>query len=274
MKRKPQELKYRLVARHNDDDDAGAVQVADDLEIFIFDEISPFFGVSAERIGVLLAEHPDVKLITVHINSPGGSVFDGVAIYNSLVSHKATVDVIVEGMALSAASLIAMSGDTIKMAAGAQMMVHEARGSKHGTADELQKFVELIRATSGQMAAIYSARSGRTIQVVKAEMKEETFMTAEEAVEMGYATEVIEAKAVAAKFDLAALGLNDVPDAVRELASAAVQPPVMLKRRNDREISPPDDGGDNGAMVAPTPIAVMSGLRPASLVSDFGRKSK
>ena len=156
MKRRLKEIKYRITSQ-----DEG-----DELDIFIFDEIF-FFGVSAERIAELLTANPDVKLITVHINSPGGNALDGVAIYNSLVAHSATVDVIVEGMAFSAASLIAMAGDTIQMAAGSQMMVHEARGMTHGTADEMLKFVDLLKATSGQMAEIYSARSGRELAKVK-----------------------------------------------------------------------------------------------------------
>lgn len=300
MKRRLKDIKHRITSQ-----DEG-----DELDIFIFDEIF-FFGVSAERIAELLTANPDVKLITVHINSPGGNALDGVAIYNSLVNHSATVDVIVEGMAYSAASLIAMAGDTIKMSAGSQMMVHEARGMTHGTAAQLVKFADLLKATSGQMAAIYAARSGRELAAVKTDMKNETFMTAEEAVEMGYAGEVLEAKALAAHFDLDTLGFDKIPDSARALCNG--QPWGSLGEERERQIkswgnvypakpseglvytlkldasdaikeieratlkhktSPTSEAGDdNGAMVAPTPIAVMSGVRPASLVSDFGKGS-
>ena len=269
MKRKLADIKYRIRAADHDEDEI------EELEIFIFDEISSFFGVSAEKVSELLATHADVKTVTVHINSPGGNALDGVAIYNALQRHSATIEVIVEGMALSAASLIAMAGDTIKMAAGSQMMIHEARGMAHGTAAEVAKFSDLLRATSDQMAAIYSARSGRDLATVKREMKAETFMTADEAVEMGFADEVLEAKALAAHFDLSEF-VNDkdrIPAALIELASdSGVRlDAIVLPLRQENKDSPPL-GGDNGAVVAPTPIAVMAGVRSVSLVSDFGKR--
>src|SRR5688572_22104321 len=94
---------------------------AETAEMFIYDVIGDGFfgGVSASMVKDELAKLKGVSRITVHINSPGGSAFDGVAIYNQLKNHKAKIDVEIDGLAASAASVIAMSGDTIAMAENA-----------------------------------------------------------------------------------------------------------------------------------------------------------
>jgi ATP-dependent protease ClpP protease subunit len=158
-------------------------------EIYIYDEIG-FWGVSAtdmvhELTGLVCDE------IDVHINSPGGDVWDGIAIFNGLLRHSARVNVIVDGLAASAASVIAMAGDTVTMATGSQMMVHDASGAAYGNADTMAQMVDLLNAVSDNLAAIYSARAqGGTAKAWRAVMKAETWYSADEAVESGLADKV------------------------------------------------------------------------------------
>jgi ATP-dependent Clp protease protease subunit len=181
--------------------------------------------------------------------------------------------VVVEGMALSAASLIAMSGDTIQMAAGSQMMVHEARGMTHGTSDDIRKFADIVESTTEQMVAIYAARSGRDKTKVAKDLKDETFMSAEEAVELGYATEVLEAKALAAHFDLSEIvaDVDKIPAGLRELAAGSVLQLEDVVLNGPKDSPSDEDGlGDNPS---PSPIAVMSGLAASSPITNMTRKN-
>lgn len=209
MRPAPKPVAHRITAQGD----------GDVLDLFIFDEIHPFFGVDAARVVQLLKANENASEIVVHINSPGGIALDGVAIYNALVAHSAKVTVVVEGMALSAASIIAQAGDERRMAAGSQMMVHDARGQVFGEAKEMRSFANLLDATSGDMAAIYAARTGRELHMVRTDMIDETFMSADEAVALGYADVALEAKALAAKFDLTPFAYSKVPDAVTTLCS-------------------------------------------------------
>lgn len=144
---------------------------------------------SHDVIGAL-AEHGRDKSLTVRLNCPGGDAFDGIAIYNALAHHKAGVHVIVEGLAASAGSLIAMAGSDITMCAGALMMLHEAHGVTVGPASAQLKQAALLDRISDQYAGIYAARSGKGASDVRAAMKDEIWFTAEEALKAGYATKV------------------------------------------------------------------------------------
>src|SRR3546814_8255536 len=91
---------------------------------------------------------PYTTLFRSHISSPGGDVFDGLAILNSLRQHKATVNVVVDGIAASAASFIAMAGDTVKMAPQSVMMIHDASGLVIGNSRDMQEMADLLEKTS------------------------------------------------------------------------------------------------------------------------------
>lgn len=117
-------------------------------------------GITDKRIAAALRQLQG-KPITVEINSPGGNYFHGVAIYNLLRRHDATVDVQILGIAASAASVIAMAGDTVSIAANAEIMIHEARGLFMGTASEMREAVETLEHLDAAMCETYAARSGR-----------------------------------------------------------------------------------------------------------------
>lgn len=139
-------------------------------------------GVSARNFVQDLAALGDVSKITVRINSPGGSVFDGNAIYNALVRHKAAKVVEIDGVAASAASYIAMAGDEIRIAENATMMIHCASGLCVGPADEMEKTAKTLRMLDGQISQVYASRTGRKQETWMRLMDAETYFTADEAV--------------------------------------------------------------------------------------------
>lgn len=138
----------------------------------------------------------DVSTINLSINSGGGSVWDGVAIYNMLKSHKATVNVYVEGLAASIASVIAMAGDTITMRSGSMMMVHMPFTIAQGNAEEMRKTADALEKTGNNIVDIYSSRTGISSDDIRNIMNDETWLSAEEAVEQGWATKLDKKEAV------------------------------------------------------------------------------
>ena len=134
----------------------------------------------------------DVKNINLHINSPGGNVFEGNAIYNALKAHKATINVKIDGIAASIASVVAMSGDTIEMPENAMMMIHDPSGLVVGTAADMEKMAAALKKIGTGLVAVYHNKSNMEKDEISTMMKNETWMTAQEAVEMGFADKVLE----------------------------------------------------------------------------------
>ncbi|MFG1226039.1 head maturation protease, ClpP-related [Xanthobacter wiegelii] len=140
--------------------------------------------------------------ITVRLNSGGGVAWDGVAIYNALKAYSGAVTVVVEGVAASAASIIAMAGDDVEMRAGALMMIHNASTITWGTAEDHEKSRELLAKLDGQLAAIYAERTGLDLAEIRALMDAETWMDAAEAIDKGFAGAADDEKAAkASAFD-------------------------------------------------------------------------
>lgn len=155
----------------------------------IYSEIG-FFGVTAED---LAAELDDISApeIEVQINSPGGDVFDGLAIFNSLRAHPARVTTRVDGIAASAASVIAQAGDHRVMLSSSQMMIHEAWGLAIGPASEMREFADLLDQQNDVLAALYADRAGRDADEMRSLMAAETWLTDQAAVDAGLADEVV-----------------------------------------------------------------------------------
>lgn len=154
----------------------------------IYSEIG-YFGVTAEDFASEI-EAIAAPEIEVQINSPGGLVFDGIAIFNALRAHPARVTTRVDGIAASAASVIAQAGDHRVMVESAQMMIHEARGLVVGTAGEMREFAELLDKQSDVIAGIYANRSGGDAAKFRDLMAAETWLTDKEAIDNGLADEV------------------------------------------------------------------------------------
>ncbi|WP_424937537.1 MULTISPECIES: head maturation protease, ClpP-related [Bacteria] len=167
---------------------AGDGDAPSTADVYIYDEIGEsWWGGIAPKALVDEITALDVAEMTVHINSPGGAAWDGITIMNALRAHKAQVHVVVDGLAASAASVIAMGGDTITMNRGAQMMIHDASGGVWGNAAEVEAVATILHKLSDSIADTYAARTGGTREQWRAVMKDEAWYTAEEAVAAGLA---------------------------------------------------------------------------------------
>lgn len=178
---------------------------SDDNTITLFEVIGEDWwtggGVTAKRISSALRSIGN-KDVTVKINSPGGDMFEGIAIYNLLRSHPAKVTVEVLGWAASAASIIAMAGDEIRMGLGSFMMIHNAWGVVIGNRHDMRASADLFDGFDGAIVDIYEARTGMKRTEIEALMDAETFMGPSDAVKNGFADIVddgIEAKTADAK---------------------------------------------------------------------------
>jgi len=182
-------------------------------ELFIFDDIGESFfdeGITGKSVNEALKAMGSVNTITVHVNSPGGAVFDGLAIYNLLAQHKAKIVVEIDGLAASAASVIAMAGDEIRMAENALMMIHPASSMAFGTADDMRDTADILEKITDNLVNIYTARTGRPREELAALVDNETWLTASEALELGLITDITADKAVAAH---AVAHLRGIPNA-------------------------------------------------------------
>ena len=144
-------------------------------------------AVSAASFAKDLDDLGTVSEIEVHLNSPGGIAFDGVTIMNQLKDHPARVVVHVDGLAASAASVIAMAGDEVVMGRGAQMMIHDASVWSAGNAEQLRKDADVLDGLSASMAEVYAERTGRTATEMRDAMRAETWYSDKEAVDAGLA---------------------------------------------------------------------------------------
>lgn len=163
-------------------------------ELILFGTVGDGFfedGFTAMDIVTALADHGRSNDITVRINSGGGVATEGMAIFNALESHRGKVTVVIESIAASAASIIAMAGEEVVMKTGAVMMVHDPAAFTMGNSSDHAKSIEALETLAAAMADIYSEKTGRSADEVRAEMKAETWLTAEEAIEKGYADTMI-----------------------------------------------------------------------------------
>jgi ATP-dependent protease ClpP protease subunit len=158
-------------------------------DLYIFNEIG-LGGITAEAFMTDL-RGVTARKINLHLNSPGGDVFDGIAIHNTLKQHPAEITVMVDALAASIASVIAMAGDKIVMARHSSMMIHEAHGMAVGDAEDMVMMADRLNVISEQIASIYKERVPGSKQVTwRNRMKAETWYTEEEAVRAGLADEV------------------------------------------------------------------------------------
>ncbi|MFK0140712.1 head maturation protease, ClpP-related [Streptomyces murinus] len=189
----------------------------DEAEVMLYDEIGGWFGATADQFIA------DLRGITapnlrVRVNSPGGSVFEGIAIANALRSHPANVTVQVDGIAASIASVIAMAGDRIEMAPNTMLMIHDASGMCLGTAQDMAEMGDLLDLISDNIADAYTARAGGTRDEWRDRMRAETWYLPEDAVTAGLADEAVTAPKAG---EPAAPDEGDEPDMARAYDLAA-----------------------------------------------------
>lgn len=172
-------------------------------ELYIYDFVGEWLGgISPKQVADVLKDAGRVETINVRINSPGGDVFDGITIGNLLKQHPARIVVDIDGLAASIASIIAMSGDDVRMAANAMFMIHNPIGGQFGSAEDMRKKADLMDKTKGQMVETYAARTGIDHAKLSDMMDAETWMTAAEAVDHGFVDSVTEQLQMAACHDL------------------------------------------------------------------------
>jgi ATP-dependent protease ClpP protease subunit len=153
----------------------------------IYDEIS-WWGISAQEFSDAIGKiSGDLE---VHINSPGGDAFDGITIYNALASRPGNVTTIVDGLAASAASVIAMAGKTRIMSPGSMLMIHDALAMTIGNAADHRETAGLLDKVSGSIADVYAAHAGKTSTEWRDAMAGDAWYTAQEAVDAGLAHKI------------------------------------------------------------------------------------
>lgn len=229
-------------------------------DLYIYDEIG-YWGVSAQRLIDDLREL-DADTIELHVNSPGGEVYDGIAIYNALLNHPARVNVTVDALAASAASFIAQAGHSVTMARNAEMMIHDAIGIAWDNAEGLRTLAERLDAVSDNIAGIYADRAGGTVASWRATMKAETWYSADEAVAAGLADSVVAVQrrgaddadtenrwssrrdAISARFRYANRGATEAPEVRTGGILRADEMPVVGEANPPAVVIPADVLGD------------------------------
>lgn len=161
---------------------------SDTATIHVYDEIG-YWGVTASDF-IAELKQVDTSHIDLHVNSPGGEVFDGFAIFEALRTHRASVTTHIDSLAASIASVIAMAGDRIVMGKYAELMIHDALGVCIGNAADMRAMVEDLDRESDRIAAVYAERAGGTAKQWRGRMQAETWFSAQEAVEAGLADEI------------------------------------------------------------------------------------
>jgi ATP-dependent Clp endopeptidase proteolytic subunit ClpP len=221
---------------------------AGEAEIWLYSEIGDDIwgdgsSTPARTFVEELAALGDVSKIALHINSPGGSVFDGQAIYTVLKNHKATITSYVDGLAASIASVIALAGERVIMAANALFMIHDPFGLAVGNSADMRKMADVLDKVGTTIAGVYEDKTGLYPDEVHAAMAAESWYSAEEALALGYVDEVAGAVdlAACAGFDLGVY--RHVPEQLLAAATPVPEPATQSQPQD-----PPAEG-------APSPSA-------------------
>jgi len=170
-----------------------------ECEVCIYDEIG-MWGISAKDFLNELKAAGSRK-IKLRINSPGGEVFDGLAIYNRLSEHAPGVEVCIDGIAASMASVIAMVGSPIKMASNALLMIHDPSGLCIGNSEDMRDLADMLDKVKGCLIGAYTKKTGKTDEEISAMMRDETWLNASECESMGFIDEITGAMKMAASFN-------------------------------------------------------------------------
>ncbi|HUV08065.1 MAG TPA: head maturation protease, ClpP-related [Spirochaetia bacterium] len=216
-----------------------AMETEDEVgEISIFDQIGGWFGVSVDEFKKDFDAIKKKKQVKLLLSSPGGDVSDGMAIYNLLSGIREKLSIEVMGVAASIASIVALSGKELVMGEGSYLMIHDPWSWTIGDAKEMRRIAGVLDKMGGQLANIYARNSNLSLEEVVGKMGEETWFTAEEAVEAGFADSVVEYGEVAAlAFDMDKFHYNNIPDRIKQLAALAVE-------QNKQEPIPAQSGED------------------------------
>ena len=219
---------YRIAAQDSDKEGGHA-------EIFIYGQIGLDWwgeGIAAETLVKELADL-EAETIDVRINSVGGVVFEGLAIYNAFVRHPAKVTTHVDGMAASIASIVALAGNDVRIAENAFMMIHNPWGVEIGDANDMRKMADILDTLAGSLVDTYTAKTGESEKVIRGMMDEETWFNASEAEELGLVDNIDARMEIAAAFDLSRF--HNAPEGALQWGSSDTVP----RRRPGSGMPPP-----------------------------------
>jgi len=172
-----------------------------EAEVLIYEEIDAYWGMGAKSF-ISQLKSLKQKDVTVRINSAGGSVFDGIAIYNVIKDSDKNITVKIDGLAASIASVIAMAGKKVIMADNAMMMIHNPWNGIWGDAEDMRSMAELLDKIKETIITSYKNKTGLEESVISKMMDEETWMTAKEAKEFGFIDEIGSEIKIAARIDI------------------------------------------------------------------------
>ena len=175
----------------------------DRVKVYMYGDIGDSYadGLTAAEFAKALDEAGG-KPVDIHVNSGGGDVFEAHAMHTAILAYQGETVVHIDGIAASAASYFGLGADVIAIAPHAMMMIHKASMLTYGNADELRESAELLEALDNTLASIYAKKTGLKPQTVLDMLKAETWLTADDAVALGFADEIDEGTAkVAAKVD-------------------------------------------------------------------------
>jgi ATP-dependent protease ClpP protease subunit len=236
---------------------------ASGAEVLIYDEIGAY-GFSAKGFLAELGALPDDTPIDLRLNSPGGSVFDAVAIYNALSRHAGSITVWIDGIAASAASYIAMAGDEIVMPENAFLMIHDPSGLVMGTAADMRDMAGTLDKIAASMTRAYAAKSGKPEEEIAALLSAETWFDAKDALDAGLATRLSEPVRIAASFDIGRF-CNAPPELVEAVEAIEPEPatPDADIVGNDNDVTGLDDPPPVPAQPTQIPVGNVDPLVPA-----------
>ena len=233
-----QQIKIQMPAAHrlplSVDDDGEAVEITTRVhgragartgEVDIYSDIGRW-GVSADSFKSAIKNMGAVEKLVVNINSPGGDVFDGIAIYNTLLSLDAEVTVRVTGLAASAASVIAMAGDRLEMADNAFLMIHNAWTFATGDHRDMRQTADVLEKINSKLVATYAKRSGQDADEIRNMMDEETWLDSGDAIELGLADATFESGDNEANASVDVSRFQNVPPTLAKRMARTVAKPA------------------------------------------------
>lgn len=245
-----------------------------EADIFIYDEIG-YWGVTAKQFVSDLKALGEVSHINLHINSPGGDVFDGIAIFNALKHHGAAITVHIDGLAASMASVIAMVGNPVIMPENTMMMIHKPWGFAGGDANDMRDYADLLDKVESVLIPAYAEKTGKSNEEIAAMLDDETWLDGTECLALGFADQTLPAvQAMACIHSKRIEEFEKMPKSIRNM----VTPPRNTTQRAPQQpqvqapVNQPDPLDENGirAQVMAEQKARVNGIN--DLFAMFGGK--
>lgn len=196
-------------------------QADGEYEVLIYDEIG-YWGISAKQFIDDFKKIPAEAKVALRINSPGGDVFDSLAIHNVIKRHAGEVNGTVDGIAASGASIIAMAAKRLEMPENSFLMIHNSSGLAVGNADDMRELADVLDKIDTALVSTYVTRTGQSEKKIQQMLADETWLTAKEAVDLGFADEVTNAVKIAASANLDRF--KNLPQPLKALSPAAHAP--------------------------------------------------